>query len=69
MRETLISTSRALKMAPKLKTMLKSIIKSKRIIGIIAVSYVSGTLFIPDLKTLKSAQELRHLRITKVNSC
>ena len=47
---------------------LKSIVKSKKIIGTDSVKNVKGTVKFPKMQTLtkKSAQELRNLAITKV---
>ena len=65
--ETKISLSRALQTALKYK-MLKSIVKSIRIIGKNSVKNVKGTVNLLDTPTLaqKSWQELGNLAITQV---
>ena len=65
--ETKISLSRALQMALKYK-MLKSIVKSIRIIGSEGVKNVKGTVNLLDMPTLAnmSLQELGNLAITQV---
>ena len=63
--ETKISLSRALQAALKYK-MLKSIVKSERIIGTKCVEFVKGTVNLLDRPTLakKSGIELVNLTIT-----
>ena len=65
--ETKISLSRALQAALKYK-MLKSIVKSHRIIGTYAVPNVKGTVNLLDMPTLAkmNLQELGNLAITQV---
>ena len=65
--ETLISTSRALQVAAKYM-ILKSIVKSQHIIGKTVIEDITGSVMLPNIKTLteKSLQELRNLTIKKV---
>ena len=65
--EILISASRALQVAAKL-LMLKSIVRSSRIIVFKRVSFEKFTSSIPDISKLfdKSFEELRNFSITKV---
>ena len=65
--ETKISISRALQAALKFK-MLKSIVKSQRIIGSKDLNNVKGTVNLLDMPTLTnmSLQEIRNLAITQM---
>ena len=64
-KETLISTSRCLKLISKC-LLFNSIVKSKRIILDSKVRFIVCSITIPSMHKIKSLKELRNLRIKEV---